>query len=103
MEAEYIAAKEAMWLGSLLGELGIQIRAVKLYCDNLGCITNLKNHLVSKYTKHISVSYHHVREKVAWGQIVPIYVPSEENLADMFTQPLSVTVFQGHRARLGMS
>jgi histone deacetylase 1/2 len=107
VEAEYIAAsqavKEAMWLGSLLGELGIKISSIKLYCDNLGCITNMKNHVVSKYTKHISVSYHHVREKVAWGQIIPLYVPSEENIADMFTKPLSAKVFQGHRARLGIS
>ena len=106
VEAEYMAAshaiKEALWLGSLLGELGVIIKFVKLYCDNQGCIANLKNHLISKHTKHISVSFHHGREKVAWGQIVPDYVTSDENMADMFTKPLSVNVFQKHREKLGM-
>ncbi len=92
-----------MWLGSLLKELGVQIRWVKLYCDNMGCIANLKNHFVSPLTKHISVSFHHDREKIVWGQIVPIHVASEDNLADMFTKPLSVKTFLKHREKLGMA
>ncbi len=96
------AIKEALWLGTLLGELGVRIKFVKLYCDNQGCIANLKHHLISKHTKHISVRLHHGREKVAWGQIVPDYVATDENMADMFTKPLSATVFQKHREKLGM-
>jgi hypothetical protein len=107
VEAEYIAAshavKEAMWLGSLLKELGIQIRSVRLMCDNMGCISNLKNHFISPLTKHISVSFHHVREKVVWGQIIPVHVASEDNVADMFTKPLSVNNFLKHRDKLGMT
>ena len=106
VEAEYIAAsaaiKEALWLGSLLKEVGVTVDCVKLYCDNQGCISNLKNHLVSKFTKHISVCYHYARERVLWGQINPIYVSTSENVADMFTKPLSATSFIKHRNRLGM-
>ncbi len=99
MEPEYLAAthaiKEAMWLGALLGEMGIRIGVVKLYCDNQGCISSLKNHLVSKHTTHIRVSYRHAREKVAGGQIFPIYIPSDENMADMFTNHCQQTYFNG--------
>ena len=106
MEAEYIAAshaiKEAAWLGSLLDEIGMKIETVKLYCDNMGCIINLKNHVLSKYTKHISVCYHHAREKVAWGQVTPEYVSSEENVADLFTKPLCGPVFLKHKANSGL-
>jgi hypothetical protein len=106
VESEYITAsgavKEAMWVGSMLWELGVEITCVTMYCDNQGCVQNLKNHMVSKHTKHISVSYHHARERVAWGQISPVYVPTSENVADMFTKPLASTSFEKHRASLGM-
>ena len=106
MESEYIAVsaavKEAMWVGSMLCELGEEITCVTMYCDNQGCVSNLRNHMVSKHTKHISVSYHHAREKVVWGQIDPTYVPTTENVADMFTKPLASTVFERHRNKLGM-
>jgi hypothetical protein len=58
--------------------------------------------MVSKHTKHISVCYHHARERVAWGQINPVYVPTAENVADMFTKPLAAASFEKHRAGLGM-
>jgi hypothetical protein len=54
----------------------------------MGCIANLQNHVLSKYTKHISVCYHQAREKVAWGQVTPVYVNTEDNVADIFTKPL---------------
>jgi hypothetical protein len=106
VEAEYIAAataiKEAMWMGRMLEELGMSVGPITLYCDNQGCISNLKNHLVSKYTKHISVSYHYAREHVAWGHINPVYISTTENMADMFTKPLSPLVFIKHRNKIGM-
>jgi hypothetical protein len=93
VEAEYIAAshaiKEGVWLGRLLGELGRVVTGVKLMMDNMGCIANLQNHVLSKYTKHISVCYHQAREKVAWGQILPEYVATDENVADQtIEQPI---------------
>jgi hypothetical protein len=92
-----------MWVGSVLGELGVEVTCVTMYCDNQGCVSNLKNHMVSKYTKHISVSYHHARERVAWGQINHIYVPTYENVANMFTKPLASSLFEKHRDSLGMT
>lgn len=106
VEAEFIAAshaiKEGVWLGSLLEELGYGLKRVQLMMDNMGCIANLQNHVLSKYTKHISVCYHQAREKVMWGQISPVYVNTEHNLADMFTKPLVYATFLRHRENLGM-
>ena len=106
VEAEYIAAshaiKEGVWLGSLLEELGHGLTRVQLMMDNMGCIANLQNHVLSKYTKHISVCYHQAREKVMWGQITPVYVHTEKNLADVFTKPLGCTSFMRHRDGLGL-
>jgi len=107
VEAEFVAAsaavKEVMWMGGMLEELGVTVKTVKLFCDNQGAIQHLKNHIVSKFTKHISISYHYAREKVAWGQIEPVYIATSENVADMFTKPLASALFEKHRAKLGVS
>jgi len=75
---------------------------VKLYCDNQGCIANLKNPLYSKYTKHIAVCFHFAREAIAMGQVILCYVESAKNKADMLTKPLSRHLFQFHRSAFGL-
>ena len=62
VEAEFVATaagvKEVMWMCGMLEELGVTVKTVKLFCDNQGAIQHLKNHIVSKFTKHVSISYH---------------------------------------------
>ncbi len=62
VEAEYSAGshaiKEGVWLGCLLEEFGFPVSGVELRMENMGCIANLQNHVLSKYTEHISVCYH---------------------------------------------
>jgi hypothetical protein len=109
VEAEFIAAshaiKEGVWLGSLLKELGQSVSGVELRMDITGCIANLQNNVLSKYTKHISVCYHQAREKVAWGQITPVYVHvnTEDNVADIFTKPLPNPSFLKQRDSLSVA
>jgi hypothetical protein len=68
VEAEFMAAslaiKEAIWLKGFLEEIGYPPWSIKLFCDNQGCIANLKNPLYSKYTKHIAVSFHFARKQL---------------------------------------
>ena len=97
VQAEFIAAstavKEATWLRGLLSELDIPVWKVRLYCDSTGCIANLKNPVNSKYTKHIAIAFHHAREDVVNGNIDLKYIPSAENVADIFTKALPVPTF----------
>jgi hypothetical protein len=106
VEAEFMAAstavKEANWLRGFLEEIGVTPWIVKIHCDNQGCINHLRNPVYSKYTKHISVSFHFAREAIAKGQVDVRYVPSARNVADIFTKPLTRQVFQGHRNSLGL-
>ena len=41
--------------------------------------------------KHNAICYHFVREAVATGVIRIAFIPSNENLADMFTKALGAT------------
>jgi len=106
VEAEFMATslaiKELNWLRGFLEEIGTPPWSVKLYCDNQGCIANLKNPLYSKYTKHIAVCFHFAREAIAMGQVSLCYVESAKNKADMLTKPLARPVFQLHRRAFGL-
>ena len=107
VEAEFMAAshavKEVNWFRGFLEEIGVAPWSVKMFCDNQGCIANLKNPLYSKYTKHIAVSFHYAREAIAKGQVDIRYVESARNMADILTKPLAKPVFHGHRKSIGLA
>jgi histone deacetylase 1/2 len=74
-EAEYKAlangATEAIWVESLLKELGVsQQRATILWCDNLGATYLTPNPVFHARTKHIEIDFHFVRERVASGEFM---------------------------------
>ncbi|XP_070039999.1 secreted RxLR effector protein 161-like [Nicotiana tomentosiformis] len=101
MEAEYVeaseAAKEAVWLGNFLRELGVvpSIQApITLYCDNSGAVANLKEPRSHKRAKHIERKYHLIREIVQRGDVVVTKIASENNLADPFTKSLPQKTFE---------
>ena len=67
MEAEYVAAKEAVWLRKFLMELGVIAKAVEpmiLYYDNSGVIAQAKEPRNHRKGNHIERKYHLVREIV---------------------------------------
>jgi hypothetical protein len=106
VEAEFMAAslavKEAIWLKGFLSEIGYSPWKVKMFCDNRGCIANLRNPVYSKYTKHIAIAFHFAREAIAKGQVDILYVPSGQNQADLLTKPLVKPLFVKHRNTFGL-
>ena len=93
-EAEYRSlahtTAEITWLTTLLRELGIPLtKTPLLLCDNLSALHLTCNPVHHSRSKHIDIDYHFVREKVALGLIQTRHVPSNLQLADLFTKPLS--------------
>jgi hypothetical protein len=69
--------------------MGIPIRTPCItFCDNETAIRNstIPESMLKK--KHNSIAYHRVREAVAADILRIGYIPSSDNLADMFTKPL---------------
>ena len=98
-EAEYrfmaSTAAELTWLSFLLYDLGIALpRPPILHCDNLSALYMTVNPVFHGRTKHIELDYHYVREKVALGSLETHFVPSNHELADIFTKPLSKVAFR---------
>lgn len=93
VEAEYMAAaaavKEALWVRTLLSDLGMSGEgAVQMYCDNQGAVQLLKHPIASQRSKHIDVMHHFARERVARGEVAFSYCSTGENAADILTKPL---------------
>jgi hypothetical protein len=72
-EAEYVAASSAardvVWFGKLLSEIGIPAGTMQLCGDNQGSLKLIKNPITSQRSKHIDISYHFVLEQVALGRV----------------------------------
>ena len=109
-EAEYMAVaaaiKEALWLRFLLREAGFpQDEPTVIFEDNQSCIALAKNPGKHDRTKHIDIRYHFAREQVIeYENVVLIYRPTDEMVADMNTKALGAPKFvkfrdmaMGHR------
>jgi hypothetical protein len=105
-EAEYYALaesmKECIWTSSLIRELGLQDARFTVFEDNQSCIQLSNNPVKHGRTKHIDVRHHFIRNLLEDEKAVLTYVPSAENLADMFTKPLAKNDFEAARRRLGI-
>lgn len=97
-EAEYMAvsdaSKEAVWISGLLGELGLGVQGpVIIYDDNQATIEIASNPKDHARTKHIDIRFHHIRERIALGQVILEYVRTNEQRADILTKALHKPAF----------
>jgi hypothetical protein len=97
------AAKEASWIRAFMSEIDPSyMAAVPLACDNQSAIAMTKDSRFHARTKHIDIRYHYIREQVELGQLAIDYVPSEDNIADIFTKALPKPQFDLLVRRLGL-
>ena len=92
-EAEYVAlsmsAREGLYLRQLARELGIRGDGPVIILGDNECANLLTGDTVTNQrTKHIDVRYHHIRQLVQDKVLEVKRVPTEHNLADLFTKAL---------------
>ena len=105
-EAEYIAAgsccAQILWMKNQLLDYGLNFSHIPIFCDNQSAIAMTGNPVQHSMTKHISIRYHFIREHVEEGTIELKFVPTDQQLADIFTKPLSEATFTRLVNELGM-
>jgi hypothetical protein len=105
-EAEYMAlsdcSRQAVWIQNIFTELGLQTRPTQICADNEGGIFIASNPVQERRTKHIDVRFHYVRDLIEQKRIDVVWVPTDDNPADMFTKNLGHIKFEKFRGMLGL-
>ncbi|GJU45666.1 hypothetical protein Tco_1202932 [Tanacetum coccineum] len=105
-EAEYVTATgcyaSILWMKSQLSDYDIHYKMVPIFCDNTSAIAISNNPVLHSRTKHIDIRYHFIRDHILKGDIELHFIPTEYQLADIFTKPLDEPTFTRLKAELGM-
>jgi hypothetical protein len=106
-EAEYIAAAacctQVIWMIQALVDLKVTYEEpIPLHCDNTSTISVSKNPVLHSKTKHIPLKYHFLKDQVANKVVQLQYIPSMEQIADLFTKPLPKAQFEYLRQKMGV-
>jgi hypothetical protein len=105
-EAEYISAgsccAQILWMKYQLADYGFEFKAIPIYCDNTSAVAITYNPVLHSRTKHIDIRHHFIRDHVQQGDIEIHYIPTEQQLADVFTKALDETRFNMLISELGM-
>ncbi|OJT10145.1 Copia protein [Trametes pubescens] len=106
-ESEYVAvthaAKEALWLCSLIGQVFTPfIDPITLNSDNQSAITLAHDNQYHAHTKHIDIRYHFIHWVIKDKKIHLVYCPTEDMVADVLTKALPSPKVKHFAATLGL-
>ncbi|GJZ12728.1 retrovirus-related pol polyprotein from transposon TNT 1-94 [Tanacetum coccineum] len=97
-KAEYVATivccASILWMKSQLSDYDIHYKMVPIFCDNTSSIAISNNPILYSRTKHVDIRYHFIRDHILKGDIELHFIPTEYQLADIFTKPLDKLVYQ---------
>ncbi|KAK6120549.1 hypothetical protein DH2020_045715 [Rehmannia glutinosa] len=105
-EAEYISAAfcctQLLWMKQTLADYKCSFENIPIFCDNTSAINITQNPVHHNRTKHIEFRHHFLRDCVSKRKIEMCFVPSQDQLVDIFTKPLTAKSFASIQARLGI-
>lgn len=106
-EAEYVAVcegvKEAVWLRKVMKDIFKEtVKCTTIFVDNQSAITLSRSQSFHKRLKHIDIRRCYLTEICERGVVRLEYVNTANQLADMFTKPLSRDKFKTNVCKLGM-
>ncbi|GJR16017.1 retrotransposon protein, putative, ty1-copia subclass [Tanacetum coccineum] len=105
MEAEFIAAMEAIWIHKFISGLGVVPsidKPMDIGCDNTSAITIADEPGVQKGAKHIRRKYYFIRKVIQEGDIRILKVHTDNNLTDPLTKPMPCTKHVEHARSIGL-
>jgi hypothetical protein len=106
-EAELMAitssTKELLWFRHHLGGIGLnRTQPTTLLIDSQCAMDIANNSKISERSKHIEVQHFFIREHIEAGTVRLQHVPSDQQVADTLTKPLSRVAFKRCADMLGL-
>ena len=107
-ESEYIslseATKEAIYLRSLMHELGLKSLAkIVVNVENRGALYLANDPVHHTRTKHIDIRHHFIRESVKEQKITLNYLSTDKMIADILTKALTIQKHNACAKGLGLN
>lgn len=104
-EAELIAISDGLlqviWTRNFLEAQGYKMDPATLHQDNKSTIILAeKGRSVSGRTRHVSVRYFFVKDRIDSNEVRIVHTGTEDMVADFFTKPLMGALFKKHRAMI---
>nr|GEW96673.1 retrovirus-related Pol polyprotein from transposon TNT 1-94 [Tanacetum cinerariifolium] len=97
-EAEYVAAAaccaKILWMKTQLIDYDIIYEKLLIFYDNTSAIAILNNPVLHSRTQHINIRYYFIRDHVLKGNIELHFIPTQCQLADIFTKPIDEPTFK---------
>nr|GEX65829.1 retrovirus-related Pol polyprotein from transposon TNT 1-94 [Tanacetum cinerariifolium] len=105
-EVKHVAATRCcaniLWMKIQLTNYDIIYEKVPIFCDNISAIAISNNPVLHSRTKHIDIIYHFIRDHTLKGDMELHFLPTQYQLADIFTKPLDEPTFKRLICKLGM-
>ncbi|GJR85851.1 zinc finger, CCHC-type containing protein, partial [Tanacetum coccineum] len=107
---EYIAAAEAsmkaVWMRKFIDGLGDVVpsnkRPMEILCDNEPAIAIAADPGILKGARHFQRKYHYIRQVIQECEIILKKVHTYDNVADLFTKPMSFNKHYKHAMAIGI-
>ncbi|GJR73148.1 hypothetical protein Tco_0085513 [Tanacetum coccineum] len=105
-KVEYVAAvgyyANILWMKSQLTDYDIIYEKVPIFYDNTNDIAISNNPVLHSRAKHVDIRYHFIRDHILKGDIELHFIPTQYQLADIFTKPLDEPTFKRLTVELDM-
>jgi len=88
---------------NLFGEIGFYVSLITICGNNQGSIFIGSNPVQEKRTKYIDICYHYIRECIEDNKVSVVFIPGNDNPADMFTKNLDRLKFVKFQEQLGLT
>ena len=107
-EEEYIALSmsfhEAVWLHKILADLPEHVLdSTIIYYGNQSCVKISDNPVFHDKLNHIEIKYHYIQDMVQRKEVLVLYLPTDEQVDDVLTKPLTRMKFEYFCDRPGMA
>ena len=84
------AVQEGKFIRQLIADIqNTAPDAINLFVDNKGAIDLANNPVNNQRSKHIDIRHHFIRSEVKDNVVILNYIPSQDNISDLFTKPVS--------------
>jgi hypothetical protein len=104
-EAELVGLSDGLsqviWTRNFLEKQGYQVGPAVVHQDNKSTIAlSEKGRSTSGRTRHVSIRYFFVKDRIDSKEIELRYIGTEEMIADFFTKPLQGALFISMRSKI---